>query len=184
MIPHFPAHFPVLDYEDQKSRAARLRLPPRDYLLPEQLAKVLLAFAADFGAQSAASLGVCANILRVTPDSGISVRDLPGLTCLPRDGVNDALRQLSREHLGAVRVGAGSRLKVLTLNAKGRLARDGYLPLTESIEKVWETRFGKDTVPPLRQMLEAMVHSRGDASPPLLRGLKPYPDGWRAQNCL
>ena len=180
--PAVPVHFPVLEYEDQKSRAARLRLPPRDYSLPEQLAKVLLAFASEFDTQSAASLAVCANVLRVTPDSGVSLRNLPRSTCLPMDGVNDALRQLTRERLGAVRAGAaGSRLKVLTLNSKGRLARDAYLPLTENIEKNWEMCFGGEAVPQLRQALEAMVQNQDDASSPLLRGLKPYPDGWRAQ---
>jgi hypothetical protein len=180
--PAVPVHFPVLEYEDQKSRAARLQLSLHEYLLPEGLSKALLAFAADFDARSLASLVVCANSLRVTPDSGISVRDLPRLVSLSVDGVNDVLRQLARERLGTVGTGiAGSRLKVLMLNPKGRLAREGYLPLTEGIEKNWRMGFKQDAVTQLRQSLEAIVQSRDGASSPLLRGLTPYPNGWRAR---
>ena len=180
--PVVPAHFPVLEYEDHKSRAARARVPSRDYVLPELLAKVLLAFAAEFDSQSQASLPVCANVLRLTPDSGIRVRDLPRLTCLSVDGIKDALRQIAHERLGVVRPEpSGSRLKVLTLTPKAQLARDGYLSRLASIEEDWKKRFGEDTVNQLRRSLESIVQSRGETSSPLLRALTPYPDGWRAQ---
>jgi hypothetical protein len=180
--PVIPAHFPVLEYEDHKSRAARARLPSRDYVLPELLAKALLAFAAEFDSQSQASLRVCANVLRLTPDSGIRVRDLPRLTCLSFDGARDALRQIARERLGVVRQeSSGSRLKVLTLTPKAQHARDGYLHLSASIEENWKKLFGEDTVNQLRRSLESIVQSRGETSSPLLGALTPYPDGWRAQ---
>lgn len=179
--PALPAYFPVLEYEDRKSRTARARLPARDYALPELLAKVLLAFAAEFDSQSHASLSMCANVLRVTPDAGMRVRDLPAQAGLSADGAKDALRQIAYERLGAVRTEPGGRLKVLTLTPKGQLAREGYLPLSASIEKDWKRRLGEERLNPLRRSLESIVPSRGDTSSPLLRGLTPYPDGWRAQ---
>jgi len=180
--PAVPAHFPVLEYEDRKSRAARALLPSRDYVLPELLAKVLLAFAAEFDSQSQASLPVCANVLRLTPDAGIRLHDLPRLTCLSVDGAKDALRQIAHERLGYIRPEtSGSRLRVLTLTPKGQLARDGYLSLSASIEEDWKKRFGEDTVNRLRLSLESIVQGRGETSSPLLHALIPYPDGWRAQ---
>jgi len=180
--PALPAYFPVLEYEDQKSRAARLRLPARDYVLPEVLAKALLGFAAEFDSQSQAPLALCANVLRATPDSGIPVRDLARLACLAADGANDALRQVSRKRLGVIgRDVAGGRLKVLTLTPKARLAREHYLPLCRAIEKDWGTRFGEVALRDLRRLLEKMVQGRGETKSPILRGLTPYPDGWRAQ---
>ena len=97
--PAIPTHFPILEYEDRKSRAARLQLSARECSLQEHVAKVLLAFESDFNIKSSATLAVCANVLRITPDSGISLRHLHNASGLSMDGVNDALRQLAREGL-------------------------------------------------------------------------------------
>ncbi len=179
--PAVPAHFPVLEYEDRKSLAARIQLPVREFLLPELLAKALLAFAAEFDSLSQASLAVCANVLRVTPDVGIPVRDLPRLACLSMFGTQDMLRQLVRKRLGAVGSdSSGSRQKLLMLTPKSRLARDRYLSLAANIEKTWRERFGEDTVNPVRTSLESIVQNPDGTESGLLRGLTPYPDGWRA----
>jgi hypothetical protein len=176
-----PAHFAVLENEDQKSRAARAQLPACDLVFPELLTKVLLAFTSEFDAQSVASLSSVANVLRVPPDSGIRVRDLPRLTCLAAYGVADALRQIKYERLGAVQADpSGSRAKILMITPQARLARDGYLFLTTRIESDWKNRFGEETVNHLRTSLEEIVQSPDGGPSPLLRGLTPYPDGWRA----
>ena len=151
-------------------------------MLPQLLAKVLLAFAAEFDSLSRASLPLCANVLRLTRDSGIRVSDLPRLTHLSVDGTKDALRQIVHEHLGVVRPeSSGGRLKVLMLTPKAQLARDGYLSLSASIEEDWKKRFGKITVNQLRRSLESIVQGRAATSSALLQALTPYPDGWRAQ---
>jgi hypothetical protein len=181
--PAVPAHFPVLEYDDQKSIAARARIPVRELLLPELLAKVLLGFASEFDSQSQASLVVCANVLRLTPDGGIRMRDLPRLSCLSLLGTQDVLRQLAHERLGAVvrQDFSGRSQKILMITPEAQAARDGYLPLAASIEQSWGQRFGEDTVNQVRSSLERMVESRGGTESPLLRGLTPYPGGWRAQ---
>lgn len=179
--PGAPAYFAILEYDDQKSRAARMQLPARQLELPELLAKVLVAFAEEFEGKPAASLAVCANALRVTPDSGIRVRDLPRLASLAEMGVADALRVLGRQRLGTVATeSAGGRAKILRLTPLGRLAREAYIPLAARIERDWEKRFGERTVNQLRRALEEIVVSRDRGPSPLLRGLTPYADGWRA----
>ena len=126
--PAEPACFAVLEYEDAQTRAARLRLPVRELTLPELLAKVLLAFASEFDAQSAVPLSLCANLLRVTPDQGTRVRDLPRLTYLSTDGVTAGIRELVRMRLGVLQTDpVVGRAKILLLAAKARLAR-GRLP--------------------------------------------------------
>ncbi|HTX41836.1 MAG TPA: hypothetical protein VMD25_08420 [Acidobacteriaceae bacterium] len=176
-----PAHFAILEHEDRRSRAARMQLPARELPLPELLTKVLLAFEAEFDGKSAASLAVCANVLRVTPDEGVRVRDLPRLTCLAEMGVADALRLLGRQGVGAVgKDPSGGRAKFLVLTPEGRFAREAYLPLTATIEREWKRRFGEETVGQLRTALEGIVFGRDGGPSPLLRGLTPHADGWRA----
>jgi len=180
--PATPADFSVLEFGDRKSLAARLRRPALELLLPELLARVLLAFASEFDSQSLASLSVCANVLRVTPDEGIHVRDLPRLTCLPVFGVQDMLRELAYARLGAVGPDpSGSRLKILRIAPQARLARDRYLSLAASVEKTWKERLGEDTVNQVRTSLESILRSPDGTGSALLRGTTPYPDGWRAQ---
>jgi hypothetical protein len=179
--PAVPAYFSVLDDDNEKVRAARVRLAARELTLPELIAKILIAFASEFDSKSMASLAVCANVLRVTPDSGVRVRDLPRLTCLASLGVADALRMAKYERLGAVgKDPSGSRAKVLMITPEARLARDNYLSMAADIEKEWRKRFGEETVSQLRGTLEGIVQGRDGGSSPLLRGLTPYPDGWRA----
>ena len=179
--PDVPGYIPVMEHEDEKSRRARMRLRERELTLPELLAKALFAFALEFDAQSAASLAVCANVLRVTPDAGVLVRELAGLSYLSRKGVDDALRQLGHEGLGVVRTErrGGGRAKMLVLTPRGLPARDHYATLAGSIEMEWKKRFG-DTVNQVRAALEGMAQGDGAAST-LLDGVAPYPDGWRAQ---
>jgi hypothetical protein len=180
--PASPACFAVLEYDDKKSRAARAKLPARELALPELLTKALIAFASEFDSKSAAPLIVCANLLRVTPDSGVRMRDLPRLTGLAAMGVDDGLRLLKYARLGAVRADpSGGRSRFLMIATHARLARDGYVGLAHGLENDWKKRYGADTVNRLRKSLEEIVESRDGGPSPLLRGLTPHPDCWRAQ---
>ena len=73
----------------------------------------------------------------------------------------------------------GSRVQVLVLTAKGRQAQDAYPQLVWAIEERWHTRFGEQAVGRLRDALERVVGG-SVAEAPLVCGLEPYPDGWRA----
>jgi hypothetical protein len=68
----------------------------------------------------------------------------------------------------------GSRAKIARLTAKGLETQDAYRRLLGIVEERWQTRFGKDSIRTLRELLERM------AGEPLFRGLRPYADGWRA----
>lgn len=180
--PAVPSWVTILEDENDKVRAARLRLPPRELALPELLAKILVAFAAEFDANSAAPLALCANVLRVTPDSGIRVRDLPALTCLSPEGIADGLRQLARRRLGTVRSDpAGGRARFLAIAPEASRARDAYPTLAAQIENDWKKRFGAAAVARLRASLESIVLDPDGLPSLLLRGLTPHPGGWRAQ---
>ena len=75
----------------------------------------------------------------------------------------------------------GSRMKILALTAEGMDAQKTYGALVWSIEKRWESRFGKSAVAMLRDLLERLVCGEGDAKSSLLfLGLEAYPSGWRA----
>jgi hypothetical protein len=111
---------------------------------------VLLAFAIDYERESAVSLAIGANILRVLDEDPVRVRELPVLTGVSKEAISMANGYLAKNHL--------------------------------IIEDRWETRFGSDAIGDLRDCLGAPVGLPGaGAGPsPLLAGLTPYPDGWRA----
>jgi hypothetical protein len=51
---------------------------------------------------------------------------------------------------------------------------EAYRRLLGIVEERWQTRFGKDAIETLRELLERLVGK------PLFRGLEPYAAGWRA----
>jgi hypothetical protein len=73
---------------------------------------------------------------------------------------------------------AGSRFRAAQLTPRGSAARRRYQRRTADIEADWTARFGGGTVSALRRALEPLA--AGDP-PPLLAGLEPYSDGWRAR---
>ncbi len=149
--------------------------------LPVLLARVLLAFALEFESESELSLAISANVVRVLDDVGTPVRDLPRLTGTSREAVAMSLSFLAGQGYVVVEVDpSGVRTKVARLNAKGLKAQHAYLRRLRAIEKSWLTRFGKSAMVNLRKSLEPLVGDGTAASSPLFRGLKPYPEGWRA----
>ena len=75
---------------------------------------------------------------------------------------------------------AGSRVKILRLTPKGRIAQDAYHRLIVDVEQRWQARFGKGVVRNLRESLERLDGDATAHRSPLFRGLEPYPNGWRA----
>ncbi len=92
-----------------------------------------------------------------------------------------ALTFLQRQGYATVEAESlGSRTKVLRLTPKGRRVASAYYPLVWEIEDRWQTRFGAQPIVRLRSALER-VSGTPDAGSPLMHGLEPYPDGWRAK---
>jgi DNA-binding MarR family transcriptional regulator len=144
------------------------------------LSRVLLAFAVEFERESAVSLAICANVLRLVGRGHVRVRDLPRLAGVSKQAIAMAQGFLEKQGYAVVAPEApGSRVKALTLTPKGRQAQDTYRKLLWSIEGRWRERFGEQTIGRLRDTLEpVVVTSTGES--PLFQGLEPYPDGWRA----
>ena len=146
--------------------------------LPVLLARALLGFAIRFEQESALSLAICANVLRVLDTSGVRVRDLPVRSGVSKEAIAMALGFLGQDQLAYKTPGRGQRA---VLTAEGQEAQWGYADRIAAIERGAGERFGKAALARLREDLEALV---GDpACPeesPLMSGLEPYPDNWRA----
>jgi len=147
------------------------------------LSKVLLALAIDFEAESDLSLAISTNLMRVLGEEATPVRELPRLTGVSKEAIATALSFLTKFGYAVVEAGESrSRTKVAHLTPKGRKAKDNDKSrrLLDDIEKRWQARFGERTVRRLRESLEPLVDDPAEKDSPLLRGLEPYPDGWRA----
>jgi Mn-dependent DtxR family transcriptional regulator len=160
-------YLPILGYGLLSKAPGGASRTPGSGSLPALLSRVLLAFAVEFERESAVSLAICANVLRLAGDKPVRVRDLPRLAGVSKEAVATALSFLEKR-------GYAVRGKELTLTPHGLHARDVYFGQTQAIEERWTIRFGHETVHSLREWLELL------ASEPLFRGLEPYPDGWRA----
>ena len=144
------------------------------------LSRVLNAFALEFDAQAAVSLAMSADVLRVVPQDGVRLRDLPRLSGVSREAITVALGYLQRKGMAVIEPDAmEARTKVARLTPKGAVARDAYAGLATAVEARWEARFGRPVVADLRAALEHLVGD-GATTSLLFRGLEPYPEGWRA----
>ena len=150
--------------------------------LPGLLSKVLFAFAIEFERESQVSLAIAANVLRVASDTGVRVSDIPRLSGVSKEAVAMAVSFLEKRGFAIIAAESPkSRLKILRLNAKGLDARSTYERLVWTIEEGWESRYGAETIAKLRRALEAVVWDLDTDPSPLLAGLQPYADCWRAQ---
>jgi DNA-binding MarR family transcriptional regulator len=149
--------------------------------VPALLSKVLLAFAIDFESNSQLSLSISANLLRLPGKEGVRVRDLPRLTGVSKEAIAMSQSFLKKGGYAVEEPEApGSRVKVLVLTAKGQHGQNAYHQLVWAIEERWQARFGSEAIRNLREALERLVGDPTAQLSPLFRGLKPYPNGWRA----
>jgi len=152
-----------------------------DLPLPALLSRVLVTFAVEFERESATSLAISADVLRVLGDGWTRVRDLPALGGVSKEAVSMASGFLVRNDRAETGpVPAPDRGQRIRLTPSGRRARDRYGPLTAAIEDRWRTRWGDALIAGLRTRLERLAGS-ADPARPLMLGLEPYPDGWRAR---
>ena len=104
--------------------------------------------------------------------------DLPVLTGTSKEAVRWALGVLIRAELAAEEPDpAASRGQVARLTPRGLDAQRVYHELAGVIERRWRERFRHGVTGALRACLEPLAAGN---PPPLLAGLQPYPDNWRA----
>ena len=144
------------------------------------LSKVLLAFTVEFERVSPVSLAICANVLRLTPDEGIRLRDLPRLGGVSKESIAMALTFLEARGYAKVGPEAGGKGKVLRLTERGVRARELYPILAGEIEERWRTALGAEAVDALREPFERLVGAYDGPWTGLFEGMKPHPEGWRA----
>jgi len=146
------------------------------------LSQVLLAFTLDFERESAVSLAIAANALRVLTPEGVRMRELPYLTGVSKEALSMAAGILTRRSWAVAEPDpAASRGKLIRLTPRGRSAQDEYLRLLDAVEQRWRARFGPGTIDALRRSLLSVTGQRDGGRPRLAQGLEPYPDGWRAR---
>lgn len=146
------------------------------------LSKLLLSLTLENEHGAEVALALSANVLRVLDDQGVRVRDLPALTGVAEMAVGNSLSLLQKS--GHVVIGAGpatGRARLARLTPQGVQAQDAYHCRARNVEQEWEARLGQGDVAAVRESLEALVGAGPPADFPLFAGLKPYPDGWRAQ---
>jgi DNA-binding MarR family transcriptional regulator len=145
------------------------------------LARALLAFTIDFERESALSLAISANALRVLTAEGVRLRDIPRRAAVSKEAISVQLGILEGDGSAVVEPDpAGSRAKLARLTPKGVQAQVAYLRLLGLIEERWQARFGPENIRTLRDGLEGLFGESEEGRPRLAQGLEPYPDGWRA----
>ena len=146
------------------------------------LSKILLALTIEVERDSEVGLSLSANVLRVLDDRGVRVRDLPALTGVAEMGIVNSLSLLQQSgHATVGTAPVGGRTKIAALTPEGAEAQGVYRRRSEDIEQTWTKHFGREPIGALRTSLEAALGGAEPEEAPLLRGLQPYPDGWRAQ---
>ena len=117
-------------------------------------------------------------MLRVLTGAGVRVRDLPAASGVSKESIAMAMGILAKADLAAVGPDpGGGRWKVARLTPRGQEAQWAYADWAASVDQKSAERFGADDVARLRAALEPLA---GDGASPLMRGLEPYPDNWRA----
>jgi DNA-binding MarR family transcriptional regulator len=146
------------------------------------LSQVLLAFTLEFERESAVSLAIAADALRVLTGDGVRIRELPYLTGVSKEALSMAAGILTRRSCAVVGPDPeASRGKLIRLTPRGRSAQDEYIRLLDVVEQRWRARFGPGTIDTLRRSLLSVIEQRDGGRPRLSQGLQPYPDGWRAR---
>jgi DNA-binding MarR family transcriptional regulator len=172
--------------EPQLSNPARSELdlpdPGRRPDLSVLVSQVLLGFTLEFESGSRISLPISANTLRVLDPTGVRVRDLLPLTGVSKEANAMAVGFLVRHGCAEVVADpAATRSKVVRLTGKGQTAQAKYGRILAITEERFRARYGPGTVASLRRSLEELTGERPAGPDSLLvRGMEPYPDGWRA----
>jgi DNA-binding MarR family transcriptional regulator len=145
------------------------------------VSQALLAFTLDFERESALSLPICVNALRVLTERGVRVRDLPQLTGVSKEALSMAVGVLTRRSCAVTGPDpAGGRGKLVRLTPAGLAAQHDYRRLLDVVEERWRAGYGPGEIGALRRSLQSVTGQREEGRPRLSEGLRPYPGGWRA----
>jgi DNA-binding MarR family transcriptional regulator len=170
--PALPLYLPVLGYADGM-RAGHVRDAPGAVAedLAALLSQALLSFTLEYEEESALSLAMSADVVRVLSADGVQLRDLPALSGVSKEAITAAVGFLRRQGYAVVEADPANRSKLVTLTAQGVAAQAQHARLVKAVERRWRKRLGGD----FDRLTKALVSGRQ-----LALGMQPYPDGWRA----
>ncbi len=133
----------------------RHRVPGAD--LPTLLSRALMSFRAEFEHDSALSLPVSANMLRVLSAGGVALRDVPRRAGVSREAVSLCAGLLEREGYAVTGPGpAGGRGRHVGLTPRGEQAQAAYHRVAGSIADAWRAQFGDGVIDGLAGALRAL----------------------------
>jgi hypothetical protein len=118
------------------------------------LSQALMAFTADFEELWIGGLHHAATVLRLLPDEGLPIKQLPLLSGLPGNGKSVLERHL---YIEIVRDPNNSRVKLARPTRRGQNTRDEYEATVGRIEERWHPKYGDEVVNALRSSLETIV---------------------------
>lgn len=142
------------------------------------LARVLLAMTLDYEQDARLSLTMTAGVLRVITAGGVRLRNVPGLAGVSKEAVAMVTGFGARHD--CLTTGPGPE-KLTRLTPRGERAVAGYRRRVAAVEEQWAGRFAAAATGRLRDALLAVLTATAGDAPLLVAGLRPYPDGWRAQ---
>jgi methyltransferase (TIGR00027 family) len=160
--------------------------------LPTLLSRALMSFRAEFERDSALSLPVSANALRVLSADGVALADVPRLAGVSREAASLSVGRLEKGGLAVTGPDpAGGRGKHVSLTPRGERAQAAYHRRADGVTGGWRARSGDGVIDGLAGALRALYAERdssepgsaadsGPARPLISAGLVPHPDGWRA----
>ncbi|MDR2986843.1 MAG: hypothetical protein LBV34_18595, partial [Nocardiopsaceae bacterium] len=160
------------------------------------LSRALLLFTLDYERESALSLPMSADILPAIGTDRVRLRDLPLRAGVSKEAVSAAVGFLERNGF-AVTGPDETRGRAVALADRGIAAFDAHEGLLGAAEERWAERCGAATIGRLRTCVDRFAEHRqseneaGEGQFMLGRftlgqftlslGLRPHPDGWRAQ---
>ena len=148
--------------------------------LPSLLSRALLVLTVDFESRLKVSLAMHTDLLRVLGEQPTRVRDIPRLSGVSKEAVSMATGFAGKRGLTTLEANPnGGSGKGTCLTAKGLVSKEMHARLLRNVEEQWNARYGAGVTAALRTSLEALSGDlRGSR---LLRGIPPFPEGWRAR---
>jgi DNA-binding MarR family transcriptional regulator len=129
--------------------------------LPTLLSRALMSFRAEFERDSALSLPVSANTLRVLTADGVALADVPRLAGLSREAVSLSVGLLEKGGLAVSGPDpAGGRGKYVSLTPRGERAQAAYHRRAAGIVDGWRARSGDGVIDGLTGALRALYAVR------------------------
>jgi DNA-binding MarR family transcriptional regulator len=182
-----PDCMPILHYGLASAGPTRPAFPRRSggaddgeaLALASLLSRALLMLAIDFESRSKVSLAIHADLLRVLSGTSTPVRDLPRMTGVSKEAISMGMGVIVKRGLAVLEPNANGKTgKAARLTAEGLVSQEAHARLLRKVEEQFVARYGADVTDALRESLEQLGSDpRGSR---LLRGIPPFPEGWRA----